>query len=263
MILFFSKEMEIIKMENNIYYNNYYNEISIEYNNIRLDEKRLMDYVINILNKHIKCENAKILDIGCGTGKYGELMKKNGYKVIGIDRSKNQIQQAKQLIEAYIANATKLPFEDNYFDSCTMIMMLQQLTKEDRIEAFKEVYRVLKKDGVLIIKTCSHEDLEKRHTDMFFPRVLEIDKIRYPKIDTLKDELLSVFQKIEIEKASILIEKSKQKYLERFKKRGTSNLSFLTDEELYDGIKKFEENYKEQDVIKTTQNNTFLIARKD
>ena len=167
------------------------------------------------------------------------------------------------MIEAYIANATKLPFEDNYFDSCTMIMMLQQLTKEDRIKAFKEAYRVLKKDGVLIIKTCSHEDLEKRHTDMFFPRVLEIDKTRYPKIDTLKGELLSVFQNIEIEKVSILIEKSKQKYLERFKKRGTSNLSFLTDEELYDGIKKFEENYKEQDVIKTTQNNTFLIARKD
>ena len=121
-------------MENNIYYNNYYNETSSEYNNIRLDEKKLMDYVINILNKHVRCENAKILDIGCGTGKYGELMKKNGYKVIGIDRSKNQIQQAKQLIEAYIANATKLPFEDNYFDSCTMIMMLQQLTKEDRID---------------------------------------------------------------------------------------------------------------------------------
>ena len=250
-------------MENNIYYNNYYNETSSEYNNIRLDEKKLMDYVINILNKHVRCENAKILDIGCGTGKYGELMQKNGYKVIGIDRSESQITQAKQLIKAQVANAIQLPFKDNYFDACTMIMMIQQLTKEDRVKAFKEVYRVLKNNSILIIKTCSHEDLEKRHTDIFFPRVLEIDKIRYPKIDTLKDELLSVFQKIEIEKASILIEKSKEKYLERFKKRGTSNLSFLTDEELYAGIKNFEKNYKEQDMIKTTQNNTFLIARKE
>ena len=190
------------------------------------------------------------------------MMQKNGYKVIGIDKSEKQIKQSQQLIESHLANAINLPFDDNSFDACTMIMMIQQLSKEERIKAFKEVYRVLNNNGTLIIKTCSHDDLQHRHTDIFFPRTLIIDKERYPDIDELRKEL-SDFSKIEVENASVIVERSKEFFLEQYKKRGTSNLSFLTDEEITNGIKTFEEKYKEQDIIQTISKRTFVIARKD
>lgn len=243
-------------------YNNYYEKIGNQYNNIRLDAKKDMENVIRVIKKYVNCENAKVLDIGCGTGKYGEMMQKNGYNVIGIDKSRTQINQANQLIEAYEGDATNIPFEDNLFDICTMIIMIQQLSKEDRLKAFKEVYRVLKTNGILLIKTCSHKDLQYRFTAKFFPKTLEIDKARYPDITELRKEL-SIFSKIEIENSSIMIEKSKERYLNQFEKRGTSNFSFLTDIEICEGIKKFKKTYKEQDTIQKITKNTFVIARKD
>lgn len=243
-------------------YNNYYEKIGNQYNNIRLDAKKDMENVIRVIKKYVNCENAKVLDIGCGTGKYGEMMQKNGYNVIGIDKSRTQINQANQLIEAYEGDATNIPFEDNLFDICTMIIMIQQLSKEDRLKAFKEVYRVLKTNGILLIKTCSHKDLQYRFTAKFFPKTLEIDKARYPDITELRKEL-SIFSKIEIENSSIMIEKSKERYLNQFEKRGTSNFSFLTDIEICEGIKKFKEVYREQDTIQKITKNTFVIARKD
>ncbi len=189
-------------------YNNYYEKIGNEYNNIRLDTKNDRENVIKIIKKYANSKHKKILDIGCGTGKYGEMMQENGYK------------------------------------------------------AFKEVHRVLKTNGILIIKTCSHEDLKYRFTAKFFPKTFEIDKTRYPDITELRNEL-SIFSKIEIENASIIVEKSKEKYLNQYKKRGTSNFSFLTEEEINEGIKKFEETYKGQDMIQKITKNTFVIARKD
>lgn len=249
-------------MEINKDYNNYYKKIGNEYNNIRLDAKNDRENVIAIIKKYANSKHKKILDIGCGTGEYGKMMQKNGYKVVGIDKSETQINQAKQLIEAYEGDATNLPFEDKSFDICTMIIMIQQLSKEDRIKAFEEVYRVLKTNGILIIKTCSHEDLKYRFTAKFFPRTLEIDKTRYPDIIELRNEL-SIFSKVEIENSSIIVEKNKEKYLNQYKKRGTSNFSFLTDKEICEGIKKFEKTYKEQDIIQKITKNTFVIARKD
>ena len=243
-------------------YNEYYEKIGNEYNKVRLDAKNDRENVIKIIKKHVKSKHAKILDIGCGTGKYGEMMQENGYQVVGLDISETQIMQAKQLMEAYQGNAIHMPFEDNSFDVCTMIIMIQQLSKEDRKKAFQEVYRVLKTNGVLIIKTCSHKDLEYRFTAKFFPKTLEIDRVRYPDIEELKEELLN-FTKIEIENTSIRIEKSKEKYLEQYRKRGTSNFSFLSEKEIDEGIKKFEETYTGQDMIQKITKNTFVIARKD
>lgn len=249
-------------MDVNKDYNKYYEKIGNQYNKIRLDAKNDRENVIQIIKKHANSKHSKILDIGCGTGKYGEMMQKNGYEVIGLDISETQIMQAKQLIEAYQGNAIHMPFEDNSFDVCTMIIMIQQLSKEDRKKAFQEVYRVLKTNGVLIIKTCSHKDLQYRFTAKFFPKTLEIDKARYPDIEELKEELLS-FTKIQIESTSIIIEKSKEKYLEQYRKRGTSNFSFLSDAEICEGIKKFEETFKGQEKIQKVTKNTFVIAKKE
>lgn len=243
-------------------YNKYYEKVSNEYNNIRLDAKNDRENVIGIIKKYSNSNNAKVLDIGCGTGKYGEMMQENGYTVVGIDKSETQINQAKQLIEAYEGDAINLPFKDESFDICTMIIMIQQLSKKERIKAFKEAHRVLKTNGILFIKTCSHEDLQYRFTAKFFPKTLEIDKTRYPDITELRNEL-SIFSKIEIENSSIIVEKSKAKYLDQYKKRGTSNFSFLTDKEICEGIKEFEKTYKEQDIIQKITKNTFVIARKD
>ncbi len=248
-------------MSNKEHYNSYYQNASQNYNAIRLDAHNDMENVINLIKEYVPKEST-ILDIGCGTGKYGELLKMNGYNVKGIDSSIEQINQAKLVIDATLGDATNLPYKDSYFTATTMIIMIQQLTKEERIKAFSEAYRVLKPHGLLIIKTCSHSDLENRFTAKFFPKTLEIDKKRYPDIPELKEEL-SMFSSLEIINSSIKVKKSKERYLNRFQKRGTSNLSFLTDEELQEGIHLFEKRFANVDEIEKVTKNTFIIVRKD
>lgn len=242
-------------------YNNYYEKVGIEYNNIRLDQKKDRENTIKIITHYVNKKNAKILDIGCGTGKYGQMLKKCGYQLIGIDKSITQVNQAKEIIEAYLGDATNLPFSDNSFDACVMIIMIHQLTKEERIKAFKEVYRVLKENGILIIKTCSHNDLTYRYAAKFFPKTLDVDKLRYPDIKELKEEL-SIFPQVEIIPSTIIVEKSKEEFLEQYRKRGTSNFSFLTEKEIEEGISLFSETYKDQDIIKRIKKNTFMIAER-
>jgi len=84
-------------MVNKNHYSEYYEKIGENYNKLRLDAHNDMENVVNIIKTYVD-KKATILDIGCGTGKYGELLEKENYKVIGIDKSESQIIQAKSLI---------------------------------------------------------------------------------------------------------------------------------------------------------------------
>ena len=101
-----------------------------------------------------------------------------------------------------------------------------------------------------------------RFTAQFFPKTLEIDKKRYPDIPVLKDEL-AIFSQIETINSQITVKKEKERYIARFQERGASNLSFLSDEELEDGINNFKECFKDEDVIEKITKHTFIVARKE
>lgn len=97
-----------------------------------------------------------VLDIGCGTGKTSAfLATKYGCKVTAVDNHPIMIEKAKerfeplevdvQLIEGDI---TCLPLESNSFD---MIISESVLVFTDILLALKEVARLLKKDGKLLL----------------------------------------------------------------------------------------------------------------
>lgn len=179
----------------------------------------------------------------------------------GIDKSFSQVEQAKKIINAVQGNATELPFEKSSFDICTMIMMIHQLDAKEREKAFEEILRVLKENGKLIIKTTSHEELERKFNSIYFPKVLKIDKERYPTIDKIHYELKN-FRKIKDIHSSVKVKYDKKDLLKRLKFRRTSNLSLISDEELYSGIKKIEKIYEDNNTIEMNIENTFVIAEK-
>ena len=103
----------------------------------------------------IRCKKLKVLDIGTGTGFFAIILASLGHEVIGIDLCENMINNAYNTsqslgynIDFRVMNAQNLEFEDESFD--LIISRNLTWTLPDVEEAYKEWYRVLKKNGKLI-----------------------------------------------------------------------------------------------------------------
>ncbi len=93
-----------------------------------------------------------VLDLACGEGYFSRAMAKEGAKVVGADISKELIDKAVQQGGAafHVAPANKLSFaKDKSFDTVVCVLALQNI--EDLAGTLKEVKRVLKPSGRLVV----------------------------------------------------------------------------------------------------------------
>lgn len=99
----------------------------------------------------------RVLDLGCGNGRFYQAMKDKKVDYIGVDSSEKLIGIAKKRYpEARfeVADALNLPFPNNYFDKVYSIAVLHQIPSEElRLRFLKETKRALKPEGLLLI-TC-------------------------------------------------------------------------------------------------------------
>ena len=111
-------------------------------------------------------DESKILDVGCAKG----FMLYDFYKLNpnldlhGIDISKyaidNSVPEIKNKLQ--VANATKLPYEDNFFDLVIAINTIHNLDKDECEIALKEISRVSKKNAFITVDAFNNEDEKKR-----------------------------------------------------------------------------------------------------
>jgi SAM-dependent methyltransferase len=102
--------------------------------------------------KYIK-ENMKILESGCGLGKWVFYFHRLGYNIIGLDWSQNTVDFIKSYdknINIQKGDARSSDFKDKEFD-----LVLSLGTVEHAIEgpekALHDAFRILKENGMLII----------------------------------------------------------------------------------------------------------------
>lgn len=242
-------------------YEAYYKKASPIYDQVRLDHENDFENTVNIILSQCGKRAKDLLDIGCGTGQYGKSFADKGFFVVGLDKSYSQLEQAKKIIRTVQGDATNLPFPNQSFDVCIMILMLHHLSQEDRLNAFSEINRVLRNDGVLVIKTCSKSDLSQRLTSIFFPEIFELDLKRYPDIATIVQELEAYFS-VSLVNSKIFISTDKEETIHKFSMRKSSNLGMLSDEQLSIGLAKMKDYYALNQTIDRYTYNTFVIGRK-
>ena len=139
--------------ENNDYYDIF--SIAEDY------ENKVANYLNDISNNKI------VLDAGCGTGKYLNVLETNSKEYIGIDLSKNQLDKARlkstrsntKLICSDLAN---IPLEDKSIDLIVSCWVLGTITNiNERNTVLKELKRVLKDNGqIVLIENAENSEFE-------------------------------------------------------------------------------------------------------
>lgn len=129
----------------------------------------------HLVRKMNLASNSQVLDLGTGHGAFlleiARQLKTPG-KVIGLDiwnqgdQSGNAIEETQHNIDRIgvstvsklvTGNMTKLPFEDNHFDSVVASLSIHNVKpKSSREKAIDEAYRVLMSGGQLIIMDIEH-----------------------------------------------------------------------------------------------------------
>ena len=136
------------------YWDTYTKHLStIDLVNIPLAEKIELEFLIKLLNNP---KGKKILDLGCGTGKFGLKLAKMSNEVIGIDISKNSIKIANKTAEKYqiksfkgiVDNFKKARYQ-NFFDYVLAVNLIHHTDDIDII--LNNIKSSLKQNGVLVV----------------------------------------------------------------------------------------------------------------
>lgn len=149
-----------------------------EYKNVYLNEKAHFYYlsvhrlVLSLMKKHlldrrvIADARLSILDAGCGTGGLAEQLKDVGL-VTGLDMHDEAVRYSRlRGIDCHKGSICDMPFSDNEFDLVTSIDVICQRAVEDDVLALKEIARVAKPDGLVVLRVPARPELFSSHDEL-------------------------------------------------------------------------------------------------
>jgi Cysteine synthase len=133
--------------------------------------EEVFKYYTEILDetvRHIsKSKDAKILDIGAGTGNLTIAVSKAGYNVIGIEpntKMRNIALKKAPLISFLPGTFLSLPIDDNSIDAIISSYAFHHLTDSEKEESIKLLKSKLKKNGTIIITDTMYDSIESRES---------------------------------------------------------------------------------------------------
>jgi ubiquinone/menaquinone biosynthesis C-methylase UbiE len=116
----------------------------------RFQKQLLANYLMELSG------DAKVLELGCGTGRFLPYLINMGYQLTGIDVSRLMLEKARERVLSEVTapvvllhnDADTMPFADAYFDAVYSILVINLI--QDYQKTFKEVARVVKPGGLFI-----------------------------------------------------------------------------------------------------------------
>lgn len=158
---------------------------------LTMPEKKFRSRLIEYLNPQ---DNEQILEFGFGTGENLILANnKNGsanYFGLDIDPKVKYIAEKKfaekeMEIKLDLYDGEDFPYEDNTFDKIVSSLVFHQLDKKTKISSLKEIYRVLKPNGELIIGDWGEAKTKLMRVSFYIVQLLDGFK-------TTKDNVLGL-----------------------------------------------------------------------
>ena len=110
----------------------------------------------------------RILDVGCGTGRWLRRYQDLGLSATGVDATTPMLRLARGLgtiTPVVVGEAQRLPFKDAHFDLISDVTVVQHIPASFQTEAVREMARVLKPGGHMILM-----ELIRGQAEHIFPR---------------------------------------------------------------------------------------------
>lgn len=150
--------------------------------------KAVFQVEIEYLLEHLAgCKD--VLSVGCGPAVVESALGEQGFRVTGLDVSKEALDRAPDTIRTVAASAEEMPFPASSFDAVIYVASLQFV--EDYNEAIRQTARVLRPGGRLIVMLLNPES-------GFFKEKLRdsgsyVRKIRHTELRDIASEIAEDF----------------------------------------------------------------------
>ncbi len=142
-----------------------------------------------------------LLDAGCGTGNFSQAMLEYVGRIEAVDMNPGMLNvaarklskpQEEGRIAFHSAGIDDMPFDDATFDGVMINQVLHHLPDEPsqgfpaHQQVFQELARVLKPGGVLVVNTCSQEQLRHAYWHYYLiPTASDALRSRYAPLEDL------------------------------------------------------------------------------
>ncbi|MDD5668904.1 MAG: PEP/pyruvate-binding domain-containing protein, partial [Candidatus Omnitrophica bacterium] len=129
-------------------------------------------------------KTGSLLDVGAACGYVMQAAKEKGFDVTGVEISEDAVKKGMELFGLTIQQGTlaQQMFSDKEFDMVTMYDALEHV--KDPLEVLYEINRILKNDGVLVIRVPNIDSLEADLLGDTFP-MIKADHLYYLSPATL------------------------------------------------------------------------------
>ena len=138
-------------------------------------DKRWQHYCVSSFSKSIKIidlhQASRLLDVGCGTGIFLEILEKKYPSALlyGIDPNQAMLEKASEKVTSKVVldlgSAEFLPYESQSFDWVVLSNCLGHIKYQE--VALGEAHRVLKNDGKVIITDWTKDFLAMRLVNLY------------------------------------------------------------------------------------------------
>jgi ubiquinone/menaquinone biosynthesis C-methylase UbiE len=132
---------------------------------------------LSFIADHIS-DGDKILDYGCGNGRLLGILKNKKIEYVGVDISQKLINLAKEKypeLEASfskITSQTSLAFPNDFFNRIISVAVFHHFPKKYACEMAKELYRITKPEGTVIVAVWNLWQKKRRKNIFNFSAIL-------------------------------------------------------------------------------------------
>jgi 2-amino-4-hydroxy-6-hydroxymethyldihydropteridine diphosphokinase len=180
----------------------------------------------------------RVLDVGCGTGRFSRCLAERGADVTGFDRSETMLAAARAYVDdlplRYVKGDANRSLPAGPFDAITAFYCVQYLDVDPFVHRVRER---LAPGGRLAIASFPHQHFAENAYTEFFPSLPALDMARFPSVPALQAAMRdAALVDVQTRETNVDLSDDPRLLAERVEHKYLSSFHLLPDAEFRAGL---------------------------